>query len=75
MEYGQIGRDGGGGVAALRKLQVFLCLRAADSQLGLVVSQVTGGLLWLGWDCYPAGLTAAIFLILIIMTFFFRECF
>ena len=75
VKYRQIGRHGGTGVAALRKVQVFLCLGAADSKLGLVVSQVTGGLLWLGWDCYPAGLTAAIFLILIIMTFFFRECF
>ena len=75
MKYRQIGRHGGGGVAALRKVQVFLCLGAADGQLGLVVSQGTGGLLWLGWDCDPAGPAAHIFLLLIIMTFFLRECF
>ena len=73
MKYRQIGRHGG--VGALRKVPVFLCLGGTgDSQLGLVVSQGTGGL-WLGWDCYPARLVTPIFLILIIVTFFLGECF
>ena len=73
VEYRQVGRHGG--CSALRKVQVFLCLGAADSQL---VSQVTAGLWWLGWDCYSAPLVsiAPVFLLLIIIvTFFFGECF
>ena len=75
MEYRQIGRHCCCG--CLGKVQIFLCLGAADSRLGLVlvlVRQVTAGW-WLDWDCYSARLTAPVFLILIIMTFFFRECF
>ena len=72
MEYRQVGRQGAGGANTLGQVQVLLGLRL---RLVVVVRLVTGGL-WLGWDCYPARLSRrAVFLVLLVMTFFLGECF
>ena len=71
MEYRQVGRQGGGGANTLGQVQVLLGLR-----LRLVVVVGGTGGLWLGWDCYPARLSRrAVFLVLLVMTFFLGECF